>query len=95
MCAEAATLRPCIAGTQRIKAFAQTCELTVYIPWLWLIASWLWSAECVQGAVKVLVERSAQPSLSWMGSYNASEMRAPALNLSKRAAFQLSLGRVR
>jgi hypothetical protein len=52
------------------------------------IASWLWSAERVRGALEVLAERSAQPSLSWRGGYKASEMHVPAFGLSKGAAPQ-------
>jgi hypothetical protein len=52
-----------------------------------LIASWLWSVERVWGALEVLVERSAQPSLSWRESYKASETRVPACGLSKGPFF--------
>ena len=52
------------------------------------IASWLWSAERVWGALEVLAERSTQPSLSWRGGYKASEMHVPAFGLSKGAAPQ-------
>ena len=52
------------------------------------IASWLWSAERVRGALEVLAERSAQPSLSWRGGYKASEMHVPAFGLLKGAAPQ-------
>jgi hypothetical protein len=38
------------------------------------------------GALEVLAERSAQPSLSWRGGYKASEMRVPAFVLLKGAA---------
>ena len=51
------------------------------------IASWLWSAERVRGALEVLAERSAQPSLSWRGGYKASEMHVPAFGLLKGAAL--------
>ena len=37
------------------------------------------------GALEVLAERSAQPSLSWRGGYKASEMRVPTFGLSKSA----------
>jgi hypothetical protein len=48
-----------------------------------LIVSWLWSAERVRGALKVLAERSAQLSLSRRGSYKASGMRVPALSFER------------
>ena len=51
------------------------------------IASWLWSAERVRGALEVLAERSAQSSLSWRGGYKASEMRVPAFGLLKGATL--------
>jgi len=57
-----------------------------------LTASWLWSAECVWGALEILTERIAQPSLRWRGGYKASEMRVPAFGLLKGAALQPSLG---
>ena len=48
-----------------------------------LIASWIWSADHVQGALEMLAERSAQPSLSWNGGYKAIEMHVPASGLSR------------
>ena len=38
-------------------------------------------AERVRGALEVLAERSAQPSLSWRGGYKANEMRVLAFGL--------------